>query len=658
MMAKFDVNLIRRNKLVFRQYTQQRRHYAYALNAEKASIAFELIPVLLSLNEPDLPGYVPEGGMSCGVYNIGVARNLKDLIESYFPETRKRKIPYQKYLVKRPIIETLFVMGSVGTVAQTEKSDYDYWVCVDPSLFEKETIQKLSDKTERVAAWCEREFDMEVHFFVSELDRVRNNDFGSVDEESTGSSQKRFLKEECYRTMLLVAGKIPLWWVLPHGIDQKDYQEYQDWLTREASYDFNDFVDLGFLGDISREEFLGTALWQLSKGIKDPFKALLKMSMMEWYLSDLFEGKLLCEMLKERVLSGCKSEAGMDPYLLMIETILEFYRRQERDEDMNLVRKAFYVKSDPKITRGQFRRRADDYKGKIFRCLIKTWKWSPELVKDLNQIEHWSYARRLNLSSEINAFFFSTYRRLSEAQILEEKQAINDRDMTVLARKIYVLFSRQQKKLQLIPSLTGRRIILDRCIIQLRRDKVGKTRWVLFDATRYPFEKTNEKLRIFSSERIVRSSTWLVINGIYDPYDTVIEMPANPSGVMLKDLIEVLRHLQEFFSSTSNHVPMGTKLQEEAKVDQIMVFVDFEEVKGSKGPSGIDLVYTNTWGEIFTEAYPFQDGLVMIEKYVANMSGDSPADVVSKVTVHIQKTGKEKSRRKMIYQAVLQGLVE
>ncbi len=657
-MVQFDINLIRRNKLVFQQYTQQRRRYAFELNAEKASIAFELIPVLLSLNEPDLPGHVADGGESCGVYNIGAARKLKELIQSYFPETRKRRIPYQKYLVKRPIIETLFVMGSVGTVAQTEKSDYDYWVCVNSSLFEKDSIQKLCDKTDRVADWCEREFGMEVHFFVSELDRVRNNDFGSVDEESTGSSQKRFLKEECYRTMLLVAGKIPLWWVLPHGIDQEGYQNYQDWLAKEAAYDFNEFVDLGFLGDISREEFLGTALWQLSKGIKDPFKAVLKMSMMEWYLSDLFEGKLLCEMLKERVLSGCKGKAETDPYLLMIETILEFYDRQGMDDHMNLVKKAFYVKADPKITRGQFRKRAGDYKVKVFRGLMKAWKWSPESVEELNRIAHWSYARRLKLSSEINMFFFSTYRRLSEAQILKEKQAINDRDMTVLARKIYVLFSRQQKKLQLIPSLTGRRIILDQCIIQLRRDKTGKNRWVLFDATRYPLEKTHKNLGIFSSGRIVRSAAWLVINGICDTYDTAIEMPLNPSGVMLKDLIELLRNLQDFFSSASSHVTMGTKLQEEATVDRIMVVVDFEEVKASNGPSGIDLVYRNTWGEIFTDACPFQEGLVMIQKYVANMRGDSPADVVSRVNVHIRKTGKEKSRRKMIYQAVLQGLVE
>lgn len=654
---KFDINLIRRNKFVFEQYTQQRRRYAYAMNADNASVAFELIPALLSLNEPDLPGHVPEGETSCGIYQFGAARDLKALIQAYFPETSKRRIPYQKYLVKRPFIDTLFVMGSIGTVAQTEKSDYDYWVCVDASLFDRDSVKKLREKTEKIAEWCEHKFHMEVHFFVSELDRVRNNDFGSVDEESTGSSQKRFLKEECYRTMLLVAGKIPLWWVLPPGIDQKGYEKHQERLRKEASYDFNDFVDLGFLGDISHEEFLGTALWHLSKGIKDPFKALLKMAMMEWYLSDAFEGKLLCDILKERVLWGCKDPMDVDPYLLMVETVLDFYGRRERDDHMNLLRRAFYVKAAPGITKLRLRKREGDFKLEAFRTLMEAWKWAPESLEELNQIEHWSYARRLKFSTEINKFFFSTYRRLSEIRPLKEKQAINGRDMTVLARKISVLFARRNKKLQLHPSLTGRELVLDRCIFQLRRDRAGKNRWVLYDATRYPIEKTKKHHRIFSSARIVRAATWLVVNGIYDFYKTAVEMLSNPSGVVVKDLMELLRHLQEFFPSVASRIPMGAILRREAKIDKIMVVADIEKMEEPSDHSSIDLVYANTWGEIFTEAYPFDEGLSMLKAYVADMNPRNPGEVISKVKVQIKEKGVERGQKKKIYQAVLQRFV-
>ena len=119
--------------------------------------------------------------------------------------------------------------------------------------------------------------------------------------ESSGSSQRNFLKEECYRTLLLIAGKIPFWWVVPAGITREDYSLFWNNLIKDAPYESNDYLDLGYMEDISREEFLGSALWQLTKGMKDPFKAILKMAMMERYLSEEHQGLLLCDMLKERL---------------------------------------------------------------------------------------------------------------------------------------------------------------------------------------------------------------------------------------------------------------------------------------------------------------------------------------------------------------------
>jgi len=655
MINHFDTNLLRKNKIIFRQYAQMRREYAYELNQEKASVAFEIIPALLSVNEPELPGFVPDGEDACGVYGIGTSSDLEGQIHRYFPEMKKRRVRFQKYLVKRPIVESLFLMGSIGTVAQTEKSDFDFWVCVDSTVFDARCLRHLHKKTQEISLWCGSTFGMEVHFFISELDRVRENDFGRVDEESTGSSQKRFLKEECYRTMLFVAGKIPIWWVVPQGTDREGYYRLMDRFREEAPYDFDDFVDLGYLGSISREEFMGTALWHLSKGIKDPFKALLKMAMMEWYLSDAFEGRLLCDLLKERVLAGGKNLLDVDPYLLMVETVLDYYLSQGRYEHMDLVRKAFYLKADPGITRVKLRRGPGDYKTEAFRGLIGKWGWPIEVVEELNLVEKWSYARHLKLSTEINKFFFSTYRRLSDSQLLKERQAINDLDLTILGRRIYVLFSRQPKKLQLIPYLTGRRIVLDRCIFQYRRSKSGQSGWTLLDATRYALERNKKPPRIFTSDRIVRAAAWLVINGIFDSRETTVEMPSNPSGVDINRLIELLRHLYDFFKPGERGVGMGDALQSEAKYERIVVVVDMEPLAVPGGPSSIDLVYSNTWGEIFTDAFPFQEGLSVVSGYVHQMELKDPSEAVSRVKVYLPQTEKDDERRKMIYQAILFG---
>lgn len=656
-MDRFGVELIQRNKNVFRNYNQLRCQHAYDFNVEKATVAFEIIPVLLTVNEPDLPGYVSGGEAACGIYGIRSSNDLKRVIKDYFPELQKRRISYQKYFVRRPIIESLFIIGSIGTVAQTESSDFDYWVCVEKSLPPGVSINKLRQKTDKITQWCENKFDMEVHFFVLNLEQIRMNDFGKVDEESTGSSQRKFLKEECYRTMLLVSGKIPLWWVLPPEISQEDYERNCDWVAKEDSDVLAGLVDLGYMGAISREEFLGTALWNLTKGIKDPFKALLKMAMMERYLSDSFQGPLLCDIMKERVLGESGIMRDVDPYLLLVETVLEFYDQQKKTEQMDLLKKAFYIKADPKITRMRLKTLKDGYKVEVFNQLMKNWGWSVDLAEDLNQLGNWSYARHLKFSAEINKSFFSTYKRLSENLLgVKEKQAIDEYDLTLLGRKIFALFAKQKNKLQLTPFLTNKRMILKRCIFQFDRDRSGKVRWLLYDATRYPYERHNAKLKIFSSYMVVRAAAWLVINGLYDFHTTKIELPTNPLDFNINDLIDLLKHLQVVFMPAVQGGSMGINLQDEARKDRIMVVVDMEEPVRSKDPTGFDIIFRNTWGEIFTERYRFEKGISVLKDYVEGLDIKNVQDVTSKVVVHVPRASQAMNAKRLIYQSILEDM--
>ncbi|RLB31940.1 MAG: hypothetical protein DRH11_12545 [Deltaproteobacteria bacterium] len=656
-MKPFDPRVVRRNKRIFKDYTRLRRQYAYEVNAEKASVALEIIPVLLSLNEPDLPGYVTGGDSGCGVYGIGSSDRLREVVHDFFPELRKRRIRYQRYLVKRPIIESIFLMGSIGTIAQKYASDFDFWVCVDSTRFSREQIHKLRQKSAHVARWCESKFDMEVHFFIMDLDQIRKDDFGTVDEESTGSSQRKFLKEEFYRTMLLVAGKVPFWWVLPAGIEEEEYEQCWKRMVAENDYDFDDYVELGFLGHVPREEFLGTTLWQLSKGIKDPFKALIKMSMMERYLSESFEGPLLCDVLKERVLSGSTNLRDLDPYLLMIETVLDFYEQQKRTGHVELLRKAFYIKAEPKITRMRLKREGWSYQVKVFGELMKKWGWNLDMVEDLNQMENWSYARHLKFSQEINQFFFSTYRRLSKSLPVKDEQVIDDHDLTLLGRKLFVLFSHQDNKLMLTPFITEKRSILKKVIFQFAKDRAGgRIRWFLYDATKYASKGPRRKSRIFSSHRVVRAATWLVINGLYDFHATGIEMPSNPSGLNVNDLIELLKHLQSTFLPAVHQIKMGANLREDAKYDRIMMVVDMEELSDTGGPVMIDLILSNTWGEMFTEVYPYKEGLSFARDYIQALEVEDVRQLVDKVKVHVPKSGRETGLKKSIYGEIFKGV--
>ncbi|RLB19836.1 MAG: hypothetical protein DRG63_00365 [Deltaproteobacteria bacterium] len=652
----FDIHEIQRNKKLFLNYNRLRMEYAYAESPEKASIAFDIIPALLSINEVDLPGYVSKGDMGCGVYGIGSSYRLKNVIQEYFPETRYRNIPYQRYLIRKPIVESLFVLGSIGTVAQTEESDFDFWVCVDESKWSKRTLDVLREKASQISHWCQSTFNMDVHFFVLDLEQIRQNEFGRVDEESSGSSQRNFLKEECYRTMLFVSGKIPFWWVLPPGLGQSLYKLYWQSLAMKAPLDFVDFVDLGYLKEVSKTEFLGNALWQLSKGIKDPFKSLLKMAMMEMYLSDRFKGPLLCDVLKGRVLEGRRFLRELDPYLLMVETVLDFYEKEHNEGAAHLLKKAFYLKAKPMMTRARRGAGGREYKIEVFRDLMKQWNWRLELVEDLNQIENWSYSRLLQFSKEINRFFSSTYRRLSESLPPTEKQAIDEYDLTVLGRKLLALFGRSKNKLQLTPFLTSKRLILDRCVFQYEHRGHGRHQWVLYDTSWYPTERKRKKQRIFSADRVVRAGAWLVNNGLYDFHKTAVEMVPNPTGVTLNDLVHLLKHFQAYFSPAYYFGQNGKAFYQEANIEKIMAIVDMEEIsKLSKGLT-LDIVFRNTWGELFTEVYPYDEGLNVLIDYVRNLKVKDEKDLASRFMLHLPESAREMEASARIYQEVYQAI--
>ena len=64
-------------------------------------------------------------------------------------------------------------------------------------------------------AWALVRFKIHVTFFLMDIFKARDNDFGGSTHESSGSAMARLLKEEFYRTMIHVAGRLPLWTALP-----------------------------------------------------------------------------------------------------------------------------------------------------------------------------------------------------------------------------------------------------------------------------------------------------------------------------------------------------------------------------------------------------------------------------------------------------------
>src|ERR1700712_5917255 len=91
--------------------------------------ALSLLPLLFHVNHPLLPGYVsgtPPAGVSNYEPGAQALTEAQRLTRSFSYKPRRGN-PAQP-------IHGIFLMGSLGTLAQADQSDMDVWICHDPLL--------------------------------------------------------------------------------------------------------------------------------------------------------------------------------------------------------------------------------------------------------------------------------------------------------------------------------------------------------------------------------------------------------------------------------------------------------------------------------------------------------------------------------------------
>ncbi|MFP5428789.1 MAG: class I adenylate cyclase, partial [Gammaproteobacteria bacterium] len=233
-----------------------------------------LLPLLFHVNHPLLPGYV-SGNTPAGVSGFEPEPELvaeaQRLARSFTHKPRLGNAP-------RPI-HGLFLMGSLGTLAQAEQSDMDLWVCHAPGLGEG-ALAELRRKCQLLEAWA-MSLGTEAHFFLIDPQNfVQGERDSQLSSDDCGTTQHYLLLDEFYRTAIWLAGRTPLWWLVP-VYEEHNYQAYTQTLLSKRFIRADHDLDLGHLAHIPAGEFVGAGLWQLFKGIDSPYKALLKLLLTE-----------------------------------------------------------------------------------------------------------------------------------------------------------------------------------------------------------------------------------------------------------------------------------------------------------------------------------------------------------------------------------------
>lgn len=464
----------------FLHLNQVRHARTSAALPERQQQFLHLLPLLFHVNHPMLPGYVSHSTPA------GVYRYSPDSEQLRLAKVLARSFQYNRDLTEKHYsIDALFLMGSVGTIAQSDASDLDIWVC--HSLDDNHAFfPELEKKCQLISHWAAQHINLEAHFFLMRSDEFSSQRSQSLNSEASGSAQHYLLLDEFYRTALWLAGKIPLWWFIPVTQEQ-NYVHFREKLLGKRFINREDVIDFGGLPGIPTNEFIGAGIWQLYKAIESPYKSVLKLLLLEVYASSdavidatadmppsqvqAINAEPLALIFKRAIYTQEPDADALDPYVMVYRHIEQYLQKHNQVQRLDLTRRCFYFKVNKPLSRTS-RQGNKSWQRKLLEQLVNDWQWSSHQLHMLDNRTYWKaphvISERALLVNELN----HSYRLLSELSKHQQSDAaIRSDELTILGRKLHAAFERKAGKIEWINPGISRDLSEDNlCFIHEQND--------------------------------------------------------------------------------------------------------------------------------------------------------------------------------------------
>ncbi|WP_331344790.1 class I adenylate cyclase [Cellvibrio sp. UBA7661] len=641
----------------FLDLNAQRHERTCAALTDRQQQFVQVLPLLFHVNHPMLPGYISHS-TPAGVYQYAPSND-----DLRIAKIIARSFQYNRDLAeKKCAIDALFIMGSVGTIAQSDSSDLDLWVC--HSLNEDNPLlQELERKCTLISQWAAVQVRLEVHFFLMRCDEFTHSRTQHLSSEASGSAQHFLLLDEFYRTALWLAGKIPLWWFVPAS-QEKNYTAYRDTLLGKRFLKEEDLVDFGSLPHIPPNEFIGAGIWQLYKAIESPYKSVLKLLLLEVYasahiiddmpamsgadgLDDFSEphfhtptaeeesaaniaAEPLALSLKRAIYNDTPDADALDPYVMVYRRIEQYLLEHGQLQRLELVRRCFYFKVNKALSRTS-RHTQKSWQRKLLEGLVKEWNWSSHQLHMLDNRAYWKaphvISERTLLVNELN----QSYRLLSELSKHQYQDiAISSDELAILGRKLHAAFERKAGKIEWINPGISRDLSEDAlCFVHKQQEQ--QENWQVIRGSQNDLALRNINVEPIKHARsLVELLLWCHANEILASHTKVdiiaptFSISANQKQLLIQTLqqwlpLPMLRDHQQFMRPAAVErmlILVNTGVEPQADLHKKGMQM-LSNQKDALGYSGLrenlminaDIIQVNSWGELVCRHYP-SDALI------------------------------------------------
>ncbi|MGR9099624.1 MAG: class I adenylate cyclase [Gammaproteobacteria bacterium] len=592
-------------------------------------VFLDLLPLIFHINHPLLPGFVSTE-TPAGIPDYTPKQNSIKAARKF-----SKTFAFQRRALINYPIYGLFLMGSVSSIAFSKTSDMDIWLCHQPNLPPDE-IEKLQLKANEIEKWA-LSLDLEVHIFLINSGQYLKGEDVPLSAESSGATQHYLLLEEFYRTAIFLAGRIPVWWIVPPH-EEKRYNDYVRHLKQKRFVSANEIIDFGGFESVPAEEFISATLWHLYKSIESPYKSLLKLMLMECYASEYPEPEWLCLTLKKSIYAGDFNLDDLDPYLQIYQKIEKYLSSPLHNDRLELARQCLYLKimgaSNPtqdspiKIQRGIF-----------LQNVAAKWNWPPETFARFVERKNWNILNAAREHKTIMRQLNHCHRMISGfAGEHIEKNDLENEDIKLIGRKLYSFLEKKPGKIELITTRSTIRI-KEKELSVLEIPFAVNHGWALY-LGRVTQESHENFKPIKKTWSLLELLSWLVINNFYQR-KAQIHFEAFSLDIPSSSLLAIMNDLRTFLNK---NLAQGTKdletYKKPNKLARSLAFVNLGLDIGGQSDGTllisersdvlsygaqrrnfvqtIDRLSISSWGEVITQKYENLEGLFSLLTEIFN----------------------------------------
>jgi adenylate cyclase class 1 len=606
------INIVKTNQRKFQKYNELKLgNLKLALSEQQMINLMEFIPYLLNVNIPNLPGYIPAKNIPFGVHDYVPSPRLIDFISKRFPEAE-----IVRGRITNPFIQMIALIGSCGTIAFTRQSDFDFWICYQEGIYDRESISQFKSKLRSIENWVYDNFNMEIHFFLNEISRVKNNLFADDDEQLSGSSIGELLKEEFLRSSIVLNGKIPFWWMVPADIDNKAYEA---WLAAANTSDMaGRFIDLGNIHSIKQEDFLAAGLFQMLKSLGNPFKSIIKLGLLERYINNYMDNPFICNIIKKSVHEDNLNYDHIDAYVIMFNYVYDYYSSIVKDaEALEVLKTSFYLKVEPMLSRHLANKADEGYnpeKTRIMLEYIKKWNWPSPKIREMDDFNNWNIEPVSKLLNNAKKFVLQEYRRiLGSIETHKVKHKFTDEEIKAISRKIYSHFQVADNKID--NTLSFKNYPPEKLLkIEYVRDQKGNETWFL--SKRLIIDNHPNIVIIHKDKTLLGLSVWISLNGLFKKDYTRLEIDTGLHNLETNFLRELISDISTNFMFKKINAFREDYLRDPYPVMSYLIFNIYS--KYSRKIDEIFFLYHDSWGSTKFEVFNHEMDLIQVMVRILN----------------------------------------